>query len=322
MSHRSVWSAVVINCVTLVSGFSCSPASAALKIYYDPLTGNVSFDTRETRSGEVWVYDFMIDRRKQNQVPWRFRNENLVRLSNGSLFTSEGVEVGDSTQSLAWKGLYTIGDVLPSGWTSDYWATAFAGGVHNSSKLLQYGYVDIVGGGAPPPAEFIFGRPNEPFVNRWDLVDPATLSWARTATLVYHAWDGEVFVDTTGAQGGHISMLLLTSDGKFLPKGASAFVSGVFSSATKDEVFVAQDAIEAGMHSLGKILPAGLSPSQYQAAFESAKFIGRAGFNGGSFDFVTHGVPMTLTYAAVPEPTALLLLIIGITLGANYRSRS
>jgi hypothetical protein len=293
------------------------PAFATLKIYYDPDTGNISFDTSLTRSGEIFNYYFRID---EQATPWRFRPENLVRLSTGTLFTAWPNEVGDSTQTSPWRGLYTIGDVFPAGFTEEYWTTAFSGGFFNHINPVSYGYVDIPGNSNTPPAEFIYGRPQGEFENHWDLVDPNTLTWAQTARLVYHAWSGEVIVDTTGASGGHISSLLLLSNERFNPEGFVAFSDGPFNSATESEIGLFADAIEPGRYSIGTILPAGLSAAEYQAAFTSARFLGRAGFNGGSFDFETHGAPMLLQYLAVPEPNCMALSITGLLIaGALVR---
>jgi hypothetical protein len=53
-----------------------SSASATLVFYYDPATGNVSFDTAATRSGELFSYSIGINKAA---TPIRFRTENLVR---------------------------------------------------------------------------------------------------------------------------------------------------------------------------------------------------------------------------------------------------
>jgi hypothetical protein len=296
--------------VGLAIQFLCvAPAHATLKFYYDPLTGNVSFDTSETRSGSLVGYALSLT---SINPPFQFRPENMVRLSTSTYFDQKPDTISEFTFTAPLQGLFTVGDILPAGLSQQTWSNLFA----RSTSLRDltksvYNYTDVVGGGSPPNAEFLYGRPTGEFENKWDLVDPATLTWATTAKLVYKAWSGEVVLDTTGATSGFITNLLLQSNGQFLPGGFTPFVSGPFNSATTNLISLFADAIEPGQYSLGRILPAGLTAGEYEERFTSAKFMGRAGFSGNSFDFATYGVGMQLQFFAVPEPASAGLIICG-----------
>ncbi len=307
MHGRMITRSLLVVAALAMSFLFAAPAGATLKFYYDPDTGNVSFDTAETRSGGVLQYYFDFND-AHSAPPWEFRPENMIRLSTSSLYMATPTDISDSTQSTPWRGLYTIGDVMPVGLSEETWTTTFVQTANPKAGTYCYGYNDVVGGGRLPAAEFIYGPPEGEFDNKWDLVDPDTLDWATTAKLIYRPRSGEVLIDTRGSTSGYISALLLQSDDQFLPDGFTPFADGPFNSATEDLVSLFADAIEPGRYSLGQILPSGMTSAEFEASLTSAKFLGRAGFSGGSFDFVTHGRAMSLVYAAVPEPSSVVLL--------------
>ena len=287
-----------------------SDAAATLKLYYDPSTGNVSFDTTETRNGEVILYVFDV---KPQLTALRFRPESLVRLSGSSLFTAKLTQIQDSTRSTPWRGLYTIGNVFPTGLTEEFWTTSFVT-VHGATHF--FGYIDILGGGRAPDAEFIYGPPAGVFENRWDLVDPDSLQWATSASLIYMASTGELRIDTTGDDGGYITTFLLESNNQFLPDGFAPFSEGIFNSADQSTVFYAEDAIEPGTYAIGRLLPANLSHDQFVAAIANARFAGRAGYKGAIYNFDLESLSMTLEYVEVPEvPSLVYAAVAGFGIG-------
>jgi hypothetical protein len=287
-------------------------ASAQLKFYYDPDTGNVAFDTTSTRNGKLYTYLFELNPRSgfnpngPVNLPWEFRAENLIRLSQSTFYAQEPRTIGDTTQSTGWRGLYTIGDVMPIGLTEEFWKTAFVHTLYRNGTFA-YGYVDVIGGGDPPAAQFIYGRPTGEFKNKWDLVDPATLNWATAANLVYFPLTGEVVVDTSVAGGGYFSALILESASKFNPAGFDPFFQGPFVDATSSLIGLFGDAFEPGRYSLGSILPTALTQSEFEAVFDRAEFLGRAGFKSQDFNFEAQGLSLSLQY--VPEPSVLPFLV-------------
>jgi hypothetical protein len=295
-------------------------AHAALKFYYDPVTGNVAFDTAATRSGKL--HSFVLNISRQGNPPFTFLYENQVRLSTSTFFTSEPRQISDSTQGEQWEGLYTIGNILPANLAETTWTTFFetflAAG---PSGQGSHSYVDIVGGGMPEPAEFLYGAPSGEFKNRLDLVDPDSLSWASHAELRYQPATGEVQVTTQGPLGGYITGLHLKSNGSFLPQGfAPTFTTGPFTETTTTDIFAMVDLIEPGQYSLGEILPAGLSSQQFSEAIASARFSGRAGFKQIAFDFDANSDAFALTF--IPEPGAMLISAFGLAaLAACERKR-
>lgn len=291
-------------------------ASAQLKFYYDPDTGNVAFDTRSTRSGGISLYYFGLNGRNPEypnsplNPPWEFRTENLIRLSQSTYFDRNPRMIGEASLASSWRGLYTIGDVLPTGLSEEFWITSFVrpedGGDPRHSAPFVYGYTDLTGQGYPPLAEFIYGRPEGEFKNKWDLVDPATLNWATAANLAYFPSTGEVIVDTTVAGGGYFSALILESKNGFNVAGFDPFFRGPYVDATDSLIGVFGDAFEPGRYRLGSILPTGLTQSEFEAVFERAEFLGRAGFKSQDFNFEAAGLALSLQY--VPEPATLAIL--------------
>jgi hypothetical protein len=306
---------LILAALAVHSGLA-STAWATLKFYYDPVTGSVSFDTSESRSGGLYIYALAIDA----PAPAIFRPENLIRLSTTTLYDHSTRNISDATFTNPWQGLYTIGNILPPGLSEQFWTTSFLQ-ANKPGLTYEYEYSDVVGGGEPPAAEFIYGAPSGEFKNRWDLVDPNTLSWATSAKLVYHPHSGEVVLDTTGDTSGYISAILLQSTGKFLSSGFTPFVDTAFKDASPNLISLFADAIEPGKYSLGRILGAGLSQADFEDAFTGAQFLGRAGFKGSSFDFATYGV--TIQLQSVPEPSTLALIATGVLalLGLVWRSR-
>lgn len=303
------WSKGMTSCLIVLAACTLpSAAHATLKFYYDPATGNVSFDTTETRSGAINTYVLAIDRRTPS--PLRFRTDEYIKISNSSLNTNSPFVISDFTSSNPFRGLYTVGNVLPVGLTEEFWTSFFAKKLSPINGLGSHDYTDIVGNPLAPPAEFIYGPPEGEFQNRVDLIDPDSLTWAERATLTYYAATGEVVVDTTGAQGGHITGVMLKSDGAFNPTEFDPSIdTGPFSSCSGDLAFLFSDLIEPGRISLGKILPAGLDPSLFEATLESAQFLGRAGFKSRDFDFEGAGLDFNLAFVAVPEPLSGALAI-------------
>jgi hypothetical protein len=292
---------------TLFFLISSASVQAALKYYYDPATGNVSFDTTETRNGQLHTYALSIS----STAPFVFRHENQIRLSNSTLFTRTPYVLGDSTQDEQWRGLYTLGNILPEGLTEETWTTFFTTFFDDPPiGRGSHAHVDIVGGGVPERAAFIYGAPSGEFNNRLDLVDPALLRWADRATLTYVARSGDVIVRTSGKDGGYITGISLKSSGDFLPEAFAPTIDpGVFASATPDSIFMMVNLIEPGQIRLGQILPAGLTADEFESLFTSAKFLGRAGFKAQSFDFDTQGRDFQLAFA-VPEPSTTLLIVV------------
>ena len=247
-------------------------AHATLKWYYNPLTGNVSFDSCDTRSGGLYTYAFEI---YASPPAFTFRTENLLRLTTSTFFTDLTNSIGEGSFSTSLSGLYTLGDILPAGLSEHVWTTTFTYTLenHNNHELYSYNYSDVVGGGQPPKAQFIYGAPSGEFKNKWDLVNPDTLKWAKTATLVYQPWNGKVLVDTTGSTSGYITGILLQSNGQLLAGGFAPDITGPFNTASPKLMSIFADAIEPGVYNIGTILEGGLTLAEFEAKFTSAQFL-------------------------------------------------
>ena len=316
---RRPWLAAMSFLLTL----ACAPADATMQFFYDPTTGNVSLDSTNTRSGTALTYSlYLPSHRRGSSTPVpadvkdvRFRNENLVRISNTTFLFNEPDQISDQSIGSPLSGLYTLGDILPAGLSQHTWERLFAthnthGGTHDpliaSQAYGTHGYVDLIGGGSPPPAEFIYGAPDRPFENRWDLVDPDTLAWASQADLIYNPFTGELSLDTTGPDGGHISSLWLKAPFPIFDAAQALEIEGVnkFPSLQNDLVYRA-DALEPGVYSLGRVLDIAISASDLEGLFEQRSFIARAGFDSVNLDFAMHGISMNVVY--LPEPALVAL---------------
>ncbi len=311
------------------------PAHATLKFYYDPATGNVSFDTTGTSSGELLTYGLYMRVTGISNPPVyppdiqtiRFRNENLVRLSNTTFFQNDPLAISDQSIGNPAQGLFTLGDILPAGLDEETWSRLFArsawGEFHDPSIAGgwwgQHTYTAEIGN-LNPAAEFFYGRPEGEFDNRWDLVDPDTLQWASQATLTYDPATGEVVLDTTGPDSGHITTFWLKStDPRFL-LGNALEIPGMnlFPSVQNDLVYRG-DALEPGVYSLGDILDTAISAEDIDTLFERRQFLAREGFNQASFDFEQYGLSMSVVY--LPEPVASGLFVGLLTLGHGTKMR-
>ncbi len=304
MNTRFVGRIVAQGAALLAMTLLAAPCGATLKFYYDPDTGNVSFDTTESRTGSLYAYAF-----EAYTSAWKFRAENLIRLSNSTLFTALPTTVGEGTVSAPWRGLYSIGDVFPIG-LSETELHSTVGYLFEPTRPVQYLYADQVGGGDPPPAQLIYGRPTGEFVNRWDLVDPNTLDWATAATLVYRPWSGEVLIDTTGDSGGYISGIVLASAGQFIANDFDPFFHGPAVEATEDLIALFGDAFEPGRYSLGQVLRAGMTHEEFESLFSRAEFFARAGFRSAEFNYDAEGLALSVQY--VPEPSSIAFALIAI----------
>lgn len=288
-----------------------APASATLVFYYDPLTGNVSFDSANTRSGALRIYQLELF----PSSPIRFRPENFIRTFSSTYGIARDNKIGDASLSDPVSGLYTIGDILPPGLSAETWASIiphpnFGVGSPVAGAIGYAYYLDELSMGLGPPPEMVYGRPDREFDNRWDLVDPDTLNWATSVTLVYRPWNGEVLLDTTGSEGGYITGFVLESNDDFLSDNFIKFIESPYFGATSSVIGLFADAIEPDIYSLGTILEAGLTESELGSKFNSAKFFGRAGFAGASVDLTTDGQPMAIMVDAVPEPASILLSVV------------
>jgi hypothetical protein len=289
-------------------------AHATLKFYYDPLTGNVSMDTTETRSGGVYVYSLNLIQSVH------FRPENHIRITSSTFYDADAGTIGEGSLSDPWFGLYTIGDVLPVGLSEQTWTSLFTFNPGATLLRSQYIYSDLVGGGAPPPATFIYGRPEGEFQNALDLVDPDALDWADQATLKYYPQSGKVVLDTTGAGGGYITGILLESNGAFRPgEFATTLKHSDFNVVSGDEIALFGDLVAPGEWALGDLLPADLSLSEVQSTLKTAEFFGRAGFGTRNLDVETAGSSFNIQ--VVPEPATAAILAAGLAIIPALRRR-
>ncbi len=300
---------------------------AGLQFYYDPDTGNVSFDTTDTRTGAIYLYALKL---RTLETSTRFISDNHVRLSNSTLYLAREDTVQETTLDAPLRGLFTVGNVLPSDLSEETWLGLFNENSITGEKRGDpdapirgvYGYVDQLGGGPAPQAEFIYGAPAGEYDNRWSLVDPSILDWAEEAQLIYVASSGEVLIDTTGPNSGYISSYFLQSDDEFLFENYHPVTDSVFVDVGSRTLALLANAIEPDRYNLGRILEPGMSLSELETTLTKAEFLAQAGFSSArNFDYEVDGITMKLVYQAVPEPSGFLLLVFSLAILTSHRKR-
>jgi hypothetical protein len=278
-------------------------AHAVLKFHYDPLTGNVSFDTADTRTGGILQYILSLPLKDS---PLQFRTENHVQITNSTLRETKPLRLAETTLAGYLTGLYTIGDVLPVGLSEETWTSIFAAYGTSSNGHGAHKYVDLLGGGHPEPAEFIYGKPDRSFDNWFDLIDPDDLAWAKQARLIYDPSTGNVSIDTSGGNGGYSTAFLLKSSNAFAAdRFAPTFARGPLTQATSGVIAAFFDLLEPGEYELGPVLSPNMTASEFRSTFTKAVFHGRAGFRSINFDF-ENGERLRLVY--IPEPSCVAIL--------------
>ena len=294
--------------LALVAAFAAThPAAATMIFYYDPATGNVAFDSRETRSGETLSWGLSL----YTAFPEiQFRTDKHIRLTDSPFFELAPSSIFEYFGGQGFRGLYTVGDILPPGLDEQTWSTLFS--VPSTPSPEEpvpglYSYIDVLGGEFIPPAEFRYGPPPDLPLNYWSTVDPLSLEWATAAKLIYNYVTGEVTLDTTGPNGGHISIFFLQDPlGRFIPSQATSFPQATLQSVTETSYALTAGAISPNQYNLGAILPAGLSNAEFGDLVDSSLFVAREAFNGADFNIVIHG--KSFESSTVPTPATGMML--------------
>lgn len=319
-----IYHALILVAVVLTATTSTKPGYGQLVFYYDPGTGNVAFDTENTRTGKTYTYTLGVNPRITDL---RFRRENQVFVWSNAILGVPEYELGEFSYSEEVEGYFTVGDILPPGLSEEIWLNTFVKrsnlDYNSSTDPGRHTYRDIHAGGGYPIAEFVYGQPDREFDNRWDIIDPDTLDWATSAKLIYFQDTGEMVIDTTDASSGHITGFILQSPGQFDADNFTPWIDVPFTTANSDVIGFFADAIEPGVYPIGAILPAGLGYDELRLAVSSARFAGRVGYGGSiDFDFEAEsiGFELALVTSNVPEPNAASLLMLAVgALGYRHK---
>ena len=308
-------SRIIATSLVVILAACVSNADGQLSFYYDTLTGNVSFDTSETSTGQAIGYGFRID---EGHSDVRFNLDEWITLSASSLVDEMPTQIAEVTFGQPWSGLFTIGDVLPAGLTAEEWSGLFEGSGEAS-------YRDAAGQGTPPEALLVYGRPEGEFDNQDDLLDPDTLTWATEASLIFREQDAHIILDTTGNEGGYTTAFALQTDGLPVDEEALTLPSTFgLSEVDENQVGYFTDVLEPGRYDLGSFLGADLTGSEFLGGFSEASFLGRVGFGRRDLDLSTDGITFSLSIqtAAVPEPASSIVLAIALAACCSRRRRS
>ena len=309
---------VIIAGVIGVLGLTSS-ATAQVEFFYDPATGNVSFDTSNTDTGVASAIGLEIFP-AATQI--RFDTDSRTLLSNTSFFDSTPTVLAGATLGEPWQGLYTVGNVLPTQLSEEDWSSLFVSPNGNSQFLELFG----LGTGSTQQAQFRYGRPDGEFNNRDDLLAPESINWANEATLLYKPSGGDVILDTTGPNGGYVSAFSLTSphENQF-----ENFISPAAASRLQVDsngiAFFAESPLAAGIYNLGSLLPHDLSESDVATFFDRAAFLTTTGQGDTDLDFLASSTSFKIAISptSIPEPTSVCFLL-GMTTAclSQHRQRT
>lgn len=290
-------------------------SDAEVDFYYDPATGNVSFDTANTSTGYavgigLELHPFGTD--------IRFSTEEMIRLSNSGLYDATPTVYAEITWGTPWEGTYTLGNILPTGLEEQEWLTLFDAPSGGSKTLERIG-----GGGDFPTGDFHYGRPDGEYNNRSDLIDLNNVDWAEEATLFYLPGSGELFLDLSGPNGGYISGLALISTRLNYENFISPVPGSGIQADSSGVGFNLGEVLAPGIYNLGELLPKNLTEQVFPEHFDSAFFATGTGKSSSDLDFQTSGTPirMAILNRSIPEPSGTIALFSSAVLAGLRRQR-
>lgn len=284
--------------------FTTSTANAVIApLFYDPSTGNLAMDVTNTLGGVMGGY--VLKSPTSSFVPaghTPFLSSPLVMTLTSEV--SESNPFGNLP-----GGVYSVGNVLPTGLTESQAANALVLGsaIWVGGLGTPTGSFELIYGPSPYPA---LNDPNAP---------PPVFDWATEATLIYNQLTGNVTIDLTGPNGGAIASYELDSApgsfnaAAFTPAGTLGYYD-----AFPDHIIEAEyGGIANDIYDLGPILAPGMDIATLETHLTSAKFITAPGHGVTDFDIETSGIGFTLQIVglsapAVPEPSTYLLAACGL----------
>ena len=250
-------------------------------LFYDSATGEVFLDI-QSENGQIVGFDL-------RSAEGLMITDNYLRLGDPTLLffvTETYLSDASPPDNSRPDGLYGIGPIFPPGMSeADFLSdvTSANWGRPGTSKFF--------------PFEIDFGQPTGIPINDPDL--PRLQSaWAESVALRYFAPTGELTLDTTGAQGGYISHLVLMGD--FLADQAVSPGFDVWEAT--DELIYGLGLLDHGVYELGALLEPGLSPEELTDALSQSGWKGPAGVGISGFDVGSSAGRVAFALVHVPEP--------------------
>lgn len=281
-----------------------------LPFYYDAATGNATVDLTNVFGGESAGYGFGYSAAVCESPCVPLRAENHTPFMGGAFTQSTAALVGESNFAGVSAGVYSLGDILPIGLTEQELVDTYftPDPVRN---WVQYSAIGPAGSGIQHAFQPIYSRSPFPAQND-SSVGPETgvEQWATEAELRYNELTGDVTLDSSGRNGGAMFSYELELTEPVFRTSEYRAVSGFGTTNGELDHIVEVDwnGIPAGEHSLGRILPTGLTPKELVGVIDSAKFLGELGHDVDSFDIDVNGHALAISHI-VPEPNSVLMIV-------------
>ena len=304
---------VPISLLCLALFLACGTRSLAatrgeeLPAYYDVRTGNVTIDLTNITDGEAIAYSFSYGR-----IHGDLRYENFTPFRDTFFTFADRKTVGESDFGGFPGAVYSLGEIFPPGLSESELSTLYfghdrwgrGGGPSDGPKYYALGPLgsNVVHVFAPIYAPSPFPAINE----GGSETEPKT--WTNDVTLTYNELTGEVNLAAIGGAIWSYEVRLVEDAfivDEFLP---TSDISRVEASKI---VEVGVDGISEGRHSLGRILPSGLSSVELSDLVLRSEFVGEPGHGVESLDVSISGAPMALAHI-VPEPNKGHYIIIAV----------
>ncbi len=310
----------------LITIFLCNQINAQgrgvdLPAYYDASSGNLTINTTNVHEGTFlgYVLDALGD--------GEFRSENHTPIMNAPGFvTANNNKVGEANFDGVDGGVYSLGEILPPGLSFEELRDTYFGvdvfgrpGIP-SNREVNYYVTGPAGSGIHHLLSPIFSPSPHVPINDETMGPTSVDRWATEVSLRYNLLDGTLAIDSTGENGGAIISysIQLTSPSfdieSFQPIGTLQPV------ATADNIAeVVFTGIDEGIHSLGPILPTGLTTEEVSALFDTLLFIGEPNHSVDALDVNVSGAAMSLLVVPEPGGGPTLLFASLLILAANSR---
>ncbi len=221
-------------------------------------------------------------------------------------------------------GVFSLGNIFPAGLSEqELIETYFT--PQPIRDLVQYFAIGPLGSGSGHAFQPIYSPSPFPALNDPNIGPTAIVAeWATEAVIRYNALTGDLWIDTSGGNGGAVFTydIQLTEPFVNADRFTPAHIEGLGSATINDDriVEVGWEGIPTGNYALGSIFPAGMSESELEALINYAQFIGKPGHDVVSFDIQSSGINMSLHYV-VPEPQASWLIFLSVFLFALAHHR-
>ena len=315
----------VLACATVASAQGQLPEGFRdpLPLFYDAASGNVTIDTTNVFGGELAGWAWVVPCEPCDA----FIVDEFTPFMNSAFASARGHSIGESNFSGTPGGVYSLGNVLPQGLTeAELLDTYFSVDQFLNSPLSRTMYFVLgqLGSRTQHVLEPIYSASPFPALNDRGVGPSSSVeAWATQAILRYNTATGDLFVDTSGNNGGAIFSyeIRLAEPVLRLDEFIPVHTPGLGGEDSSDDSLleVSWEGLPPGNHLLGSVLPSGLAEDELESLIDFAQFLSAPGHDAASFDVEASGISMTIQF--VPEPTTSWLALLSVACLFRARPR-